>query len=92
MVIGAAPVCRSRHSDPCRRTHGAAHRSDSSASGERSLGVAGWWLALIGGTVLAMKVFDRLARRVLPAAWLLRTTMAFPDGSCATGLVTVTVG
>lgn len=43
------------------------------------LGVAAWWLALIGGAVLAMNVFDRLARRVLPLAWLLRMTMAFPD-------------
>jgi putative nucleotidyltransferase with HDIG domain len=43
------------------------------------LGIAGWWLALIGGTLVTMKVFDRLARRVLPLAWLLRMTMAFPD-------------
>ncbi len=45
------------------------------------LGVAGWWLALIGGSLLAMKVFDRAARRLLPLAWLLRMTMAFPDAA-----------
>ena len=45
------------------------------------LGVAGWWLALIGGTLLAMKAFDRIARRLLPLAWLLRMTMAFPDAA-----------
>ena len=45
------------------------------------LGVTGWWLALIGGTLLAMKAFDRLARRLLPLAWLLHMTMAFPDAA-----------
>jgi hypothetical protein len=42
-------------------------------------GVVLWWTTLIGSTLLAMKAFDRLGRRLLPLAWLLRMTMAFPD-------------
>ena len=42
-------------------------------------GVAGWWVALILGILLATKVFDRVGRRLLPLAWLLRMTFAFPD-------------
>ncbi len=41
-------------------------------------GVVGWWVALVLGIVLAMKVFDRIGRRLLPLAWLLRMTLRIP--------------
>jgi hypothetical protein len=39
---------------------------------------AGWWLAVIGGAVVAMVVVTRLARRLLPLSALLHLSLAFP--------------
>lgn len=43
------------------------------------LGVVVWWVIVIVAILFVMKVFDRVGRRLLPLAWLLRMTMAFPD-------------
>lgn len=39
----------------------------------------GWWTALIAAAVVAVVVTQRLAKRLLPLAWLLHLTLAFPD-------------
>jgi hypothetical protein len=39
----------------------------------------GWWTALVGAAVAAVVVTQRLAKRLLPLAWLLQLTLAFPD-------------
>lgn len=38
-----------------------------------------WWMAVIGASLAALFVVERLARRLLPLAVLLRLTLAFPD-------------
>ena len=38
-----------------------------------------WWVVVIGAAVAAVLVAEVLARRLLPLAWLLRLTLAFPD-------------
>ncbi|HUP69691.1 MAG TPA: HD-GYP domain-containing protein [Acidimicrobiales bacterium] len=38
-----------------------------------------WWLAVAVVSVLALLAFDRLARRLLPLAALLKLSMVFPD-------------
>src|SRR5688572_24355726 len=40
-----------------------------------------WWLLVIGSTLAALYAFDRLARRVLPLAALMKLTMVFPDNA-----------
>ena len=39
----------------------------------------GWWTAVIGGSFVAMWLVDRMARRLLPLAALLRMSLVFPD-------------
>jgi hypothetical protein len=39
----------------------------------------GWWTALIAAAVTAVVVTQRLAKRLLPLAWLLHLTLSFPD-------------
>ncbi len=39
----------------------------------------GWWTALVAAAVTAVVVTQRLAKRLLPLAWLLHLTLAFPD-------------
>jgi putative nucleotidyltransferase with HDIG domain len=39
----------------------------------------GWWAAVLAVPVLVLRVTDRLARRALPLAVLLKMTMVFPD-------------
>ena len=39
----------------------------------------GWLAVLITVAVVAVVVTERLARRLLPLAWLLRLSLAFPD-------------
>jgi putative nucleotidyltransferase with HDIG domain len=46
---------------------------------ESILGLGLWWLALIAFSSLVLFVVDRLTRRLLPLATLLRLTMVFPD-------------
>ncbi|HLF40220.1 MAG TPA: hypothetical protein VI854_01975, partial [Acidimicrobiia bacterium] len=38
-----------------------------------------WWGAVIAAAVCAVLVTERLARRLLPLAWLLTLNLAFPD-------------
>ncbi|HVF11811.1 MAG TPA: HD-GYP domain-containing protein [Actinomycetota bacterium] len=38
-----------------------------------------WWVLVIGSTIAALYVFDRLARKLLPLAALMKMTMVFPD-------------
>ncbi len=40
-----------------------------------------WWLAVLGLAATALVAVDRLARRALPLAWLLRLSVVFPDGA-----------
>ena len=40
--------------------------------------VAVWWLLVLGGATVALVLVERLARRFLPLAWLLRMTLLFP--------------
>ena len=42
-------------------------------------GTLGWYLAIIIATVAALLIVERLARRLLPLAMLLRLSLAFPD-------------
>ena len=42
-------------------------------------GVAIWWLLVIGSSTLAALLADRIARRLLPLAVLLKLTLVFPD-------------
>lgn len=42
-------------------------------------GLATWWIAVLGLPSLVLWVTDRLARRALPLAVLLKMTMVFPD-------------
>ena len=44
-----------------------------------TLGIIAWWSAVVGVSTLAATLTDRLARRLLPLAVLLRMTMVFPD-------------
>jgi hypothetical protein len=37
-----------------------------------------WWVLVLGGATTALVIVDRLARRALPLAWLLRMTFLFP--------------
>jgi hypothetical protein len=39
----------------------------------------GWWAAVLAVPVLVLRVTDRVARRALPLAVLLKMTMVFPD-------------
>ncbi len=39
----------------------------------------GWWTVLVAAAITAVVVTERLAKRLLPLAWLLRLTLAFPD-------------
>lgn len=39
----------------------------------------GWWLAVLSGSAVALLVVERLARRFLPLAALLRLSLIFPD-------------
>ncbi|MGH8991606.1 MAG: HD-GYP domain-containing protein [Acidimicrobiia bacterium] len=41
--------------------------------------IIGWWVALVAAAVTAVVVTQRLAKRLLPLAWLLHLTLAFPD-------------
>jgi HD domain-containing protein len=41
--------------------------------------LAGWLLAVLGVSTLAVRLVERLARRVLPLATLLKLSLAFPD-------------
>ncbi|MDH4117291.1 MAG: Ig-like domain-containing protein [Acidimicrobiia bacterium] len=41
--------------------------------------VATWWVAVIGSSMVAATVTDRLARKLLPLTLLLKMTMLFPD-------------
>lgn len=43
------------------------------------VGTVAWWAALIAVAVVAVVLVQRLARRLLPLAWLLNLTLAFPD-------------
>ncbi len=38
-----------------------------------------WWVAVISVSLVALFVFDRIARRLLPLAVLLRLSLVFPD-------------
>ncbi|MGQ0802830.1 MAG: HD-GYP domain-containing protein [Actinomycetota bacterium] len=42
-------------------------------------GRLGWLMVVLGASLLALVVVDRLARRLLPIAALLRLTLVFPD-------------
>ncbi len=42
-------------------------------------GLAAWWIEVLGVSSLVLVVADRLARRALPLAVLLKMTMVFPD-------------
>jgi putative nucleotidyltransferase with HDIG domain len=44
-----------------------------------TLWTIGWWAAVLAVPVLVLRVTDRLARRALPLAVLLKMTMVFPD-------------
>ena len=46
---------------------------------EGTLGIVVWWTAVVGVSTVAATLTDRLARRLLPLAVLLRMTMVFPD-------------
>ncbi len=39
----------------------------------------GWWTAVVAAAVGAVVVTQRLVKRLLPLAWLLHLTLAFPD-------------
>jgi len=41
--------------------------------------LAGWWIAVLTVPIFILRVTDRLARRALPLAVLLKMTMVFPD-------------
>jgi len=41
--------------------------------------LAGWWIAVLAVPILMLRVTDRVARRALPLAVLLKMTMVFPD-------------
>jgi len=41
--------------------------------------LAGWWIAVLTVPILILRLTDRLARRALPLAVLLKMTMVFPD-------------
>ncbi|MDQ1695947.1 MAG: hypothetical protein QOJ03_1300 [Frankiaceae bacterium] len=44
------------------------------------LGTAlGWWAIVVGSSTVALYAVDRVARRLLPLAWLLRLSLLFPD-------------
>ena len=40
---------------------------------------AGWYAATLAGSLVVFVAFDRVARRLLPLALLLRLTLVFPD-------------
>lgn len=40
-----------------------------------------WWVIVAGGALLVALFFERLARRVLPMAMLLRLSLVFPDSA-----------
>jgi HD-GYP domain-containing protein (c-di-GMP phosphodiesterase class II) len=42
-------------------------------------GAAAWWVAVLGGSALAVFAADRFARRLLPLAVLLELSLLFPD-------------
>ena len=42
-------------------------------------GIVAWWVALLGIVTLVMVVVERLARRLLPLAALLKLSLIFPD-------------
>jgi len=42
-------------------------------------GIVAWWAALLGMVTLVMVVVERLARRLLPLAALLKLSLIFPD-------------
>jgi putative nucleotidyltransferase with HDIG domain len=42
-------------------------------------GIVLWWLALMGVSTLALYAADKVARRLLPLATLMRLSMLFPD-------------
>ena len=44
-----------------------------------TVGVAGWWALLLGCSTAAAYLADRIARRLLPLAVLLKLTLLFPD-------------
>jgi cobalamin biosynthesis protein CobD/CbiB len=41
--------------------------------------LAGWWVVVLGVPTIVLLTTDRLARRALPLAVLLKMTMVFPD-------------
>ncbi len=41
--------------------------------------LAGWWVMVLGVPTIVLLITDRLARRALPLAVLLKMTMVFPD-------------
>jgi putative nucleotidyltransferase with HDIG domain len=46
-----------------------------------ALGVAAWLLAVVAVTTVVLLASERLARRLLPLATLLRLSLVFPDGA-----------
>ncbi|MGP8008853.1 MAG: HD-GYP domain-containing protein [Acidimicrobiales bacterium] len=52
------------------RTLGAPHGADLTV---------GWWVAVLGTPLIVLALTDRLARRLLPLAVLLKMTLVFPD-------------
>jgi hypothetical protein len=41
--------------------------------------LVGWWVVVLGSSTVAVAVVERLTRRALPLAVLLRMTLLFPD-------------
>jgi hypothetical protein len=42
-------------------------------------GLVGWWVLILGASMVALTVVDVISRRLLPLAALLQLTMLFPD-------------
>jgi putative nucleotidyltransferase with HDIG domain len=53
--------------------------SDALPAPRGLLGTVGWYAATLAGSLAALMIVDRLARRLLPLAVLLRMTLVFPD-------------
>ncbi|MBV9293436.1 MAG: HD-GYP domain-containing protein [Frankiales bacterium] len=68
LPVAAAVAVASLASRPLPQAHGVA-------------AAIGWWVAVLAISSLALWATDRLARRLLPLAWLLRLSLVFPDSA-----------
>ncbi|MDQ1444975.1 MAG: hypothetical protein QOI20_1439 [Acidimicrobiaceae bacterium] len=54
--------------------------------------LAGWWLIVLGVSVIGLRLCDRLARRLLPLAVLLELSLLFPEQAPSRFRVALTSG